>query len=165
MISFMKEQDEDKKRQSQFHAYYVHSGSFERTMELDALGIDRFFEAMGNDAFFATLGYDEELPYQMAEEPKVPQLTLRGCTDGVYVILEDLNLITGRDYYYFYDGGILQKTKPDFKEDMSEFFEFLTRQIGNECFVGMEELPVLKCYQMVLTRHFMFHRSRNLNFS
>ena len=25
---------------------------------------------------------------------------------------------------------------------MSEFFEFLTRQIGNECFVGMEELPV-----------------------
>lgn len=142
MISFMREQDEDKKRQSQFHAYYVHSGSFERTMELDALGIDRFFAAMGNDAFFATLGYDEELPYQMAEEPKVPQLTLRGCTDGVYVILEDLNLISGRDYYYFYDGGILQKTKPEFKEKMSEFFEFLTRQIGNECFVGMEELPV-----------------------
>lgn len=142
IISFMKEQDEDKKRQSQFHAYYVHSGSFERTMELDAFGMDRFFEAMGNQAFFATLGHYEEMQYRMAEEPKEPKLTLRGCTDGVYVILEDLNIITGRKFYYFYEDGIIQKTKPEFKENMSEFFEFLTRQIGNECFVGMEELPV-----------------------
>ncbi len=32
----------DKRRQSQFHAYYAYTGSYERTMELDGVGIDRF---------------------------------------------------------------------------------------------------------------------------
>lgn len=42
MIAFMEQQEMDKRRQSQFHAYYAYTGSYERTMELDSVGIDRF---------------------------------------------------------------------------------------------------------------------------
>ena len=51
-IAFMEEQNEDKKRQSKFHAYYAHTAGFERTMELDAVGIDRFFAAAGEADFY-----------------------------------------------------------------------------------------------------------------
>lgn len=142
IVSFMKQMDDDKKRQSQFHAYYAYSGGYERTMELDTVGIDRFFAAMGNEPFFATLGFEPEDRYQIAEEYRVPKLTLRGGTDGVYVILEDLNLINGNEYYYFYEGGQIFRSKPELKGKISEFFDFMTRQIGNECFIGAEELPV-----------------------
>lgn len=33
MIAFMEQQEMDKRRQSQFHAYYAYTGSYERTME------------------------------------------------------------------------------------------------------------------------------------
>lgn len=142
IISFLKQMDDDKKRQSQYHAYYAYSGGYERTMELDALGIDRFFAAMGTEPFFATLGSCPEERYQISEEYRVPKLTLRGGSDGAYVILEDLNLINGQEHYYFYEDGIIYRSKPELKGKVSDFFDFLTRQIGNECFIGTEELPM-----------------------
>ena len=48
LIRFMQQQDDDKKRQSKFHAYYAYTGGYERTMELDGVGIDRFLEARTN---------------------------------------------------------------------------------------------------------------------
>lgn len=47
MIAFMEQQEMDKRRQSQFHAYYAYTGSYERTMELDSVGIDRFLRQSG----------------------------------------------------------------------------------------------------------------------
>ena len=44
LIRFMQQQDDDKKRQSKFHAYYAYTGGYERTMELDGVGIDRFWK-------------------------------------------------------------------------------------------------------------------------
>lgn len=51
LIRFMQQQDDDKKRQSKFHAYYAYTGGYERTMELDGVGIDRFLEADERNSF------------------------------------------------------------------------------------------------------------------
>ena len=59
----MEQQEMDKRRQSQFHAYYAYTGSYERTMELDSVGIDRFFEAVGDMSFEAEVGFLPEDTY------------------------------------------------------------------------------------------------------
>ena len=63
LIRFMQQQDDDKKRQSKFHAYYAYTGGYERTMELDGVGIDRFLEAVKGTPFHATIGYDMNESY------------------------------------------------------------------------------------------------------
>ena len=63
LIRFMQQQDDDKKRQSKFHAYYAYTGGYERTMELDGVGIDRFLEAVKGTPFHATIGYDMIVSY------------------------------------------------------------------------------------------------------
>ena len=64
MIQFLQIQEADKRRQSKFHAYYTYTGGYERTMELDGLGIDRFFEEVGTEPFTAEIGFlpEEQFP-------------------------------------------------------------------------------------------------------
>ena len=71
-IAFMQEMNEDKKRQSQFHAYYAYTAGYERTMDLDATGLDRFFEAVGNEPFDLVTGYEPQESYQVSEEIRKP---------------------------------------------------------------------------------------------
>ena len=47
MIAFMEQQEMDKRRQSQFHAYYAYTGSYERTMELDSVELTVFLRQSG----------------------------------------------------------------------------------------------------------------------
>ena len=65
MVEFMRMQDDDKKRQSRFHAYYAYTGGYERTMELDEVGIDRFFDAIGEMPLSAEIGYLPEEEYHV----------------------------------------------------------------------------------------------------
>ncbi len=77
MVEFMRMQDDDKKRQSRFHAYYAYTGGYERTMELDEVGIDRFFDAIGEMPLSAEIGYLPEEEYHVQEEERKPKLEIR----------------------------------------------------------------------------------------
>ncbi|MBO5070989.1 MAG: SNF2 helicase associated domain-containing protein, partial [Roseburia sp.] len=142
LIEFMKQQDADKKRQSQYHAYYVYSGGYERTMELDAQGIDRFFAAMGTESFPGQMRYEPETEYRMSEEEKKPELTLRAGSAGVFLLLEDLHVIKGSSYYYFYEPGLITRSSAGLREQLSDFFDYMERQTGGEGYLAAEELPV-----------------------
>ena len=112
LIRFMQQQDDDKKRQSKFHAYYAYTGGYERTMELDGVGIDRFFEAMEGVPFQATIGYDVNETYVYHSETKKPKLTLKGGSAGAFVCMQELSMIEGDKYYYFYENGEIYRGEP-----------------------------------------------------
>ncbi len=142
MIRFLQMQDEDKKRQSQYHAYYVYTSGYERTMELDAVGIDRFFEAVGNRPFYGAFSYDPSEIYSVAEEPRKPKLTIRSGSAGAFLELEDLHVIGGSRYYYFYENGTIYRSEPSLKGRIADFFELLYREPGETSYVAAEELPM-----------------------
>lgn len=142
LIVFLKQQELDKRRQTQYHAYYVYTGSYERTMELDEVGIDRFFAAVGNEPFCGELGYYDEMTCHVAKEERRPKLTVRSGASGAFLTLEELHILRGNSYYYFYEGDTIYKSPVGLKEQTGEFFDYLERQAGGECYVAAEELPM-----------------------
>ena len=154
MIAFMEQQEMDKRRQSQFHAYYAYTGSYERTMELDSVGIDRFFEAVGDMPFEAEVGFLPEDTYTFSPEEKRPKLVIRQGGSGIFLMLEDDSVIIGEKYFYFYDADMIYRSPAGMKETVGEFFEFLHRQTGGQTYIAADELamfcrdllPLLKKY-------------------
>ncbi len=142
LITFLRQQELDKRRQTQYHAYYVYTGSYERTMELDEVGIDRFFAAVGNEPFCGELGYSDEMTCHVAEEERRPKLTIRAGASGVFLQLEELHTIRGNRYYYFYEGDIIYRSPDGLKENIGDFFDYLERQAGGDCYLAAEELPM-----------------------
>ena len=154
IITFMEQQEMDKRRQSQFHAYYAYTGSYERTMELDGVGIDRFFEAVGDMPFEAEVGFLPEDTYTFSPEEKKPKLVIRQGGSGIFLLLEDDSVIIGEKYFYFYDADMIYRSPAGMKETVGEFFEFLHRQTGGQTYIAADELamfcrdllPLLKKY-------------------
>ena len=142
IIRFMQIQEADKQRQSKFHAYYAYTGGYERSMELDGQGIDRFFEAMGTTPFMAEIGYLPEDEYQISEEEKRPVLHIKQGSSGIFLQLEDLQVIHGERYVYFYESNLIYRSNPGLKGRISEFFEYMNRQTGGEAYIATEELPM-----------------------
>lgn len=143
-IHFMQLQDADKKRQSQHHAYYAYTSSYERTMELDAIGLDRFFETVGDSNFYGKFAddYNVDAVYSVASEAKKPKLTLKSGSAGAFLILEDFELINGSENYYFRVNNVIYRGEASLKGRVSDFFDFLNRQVGGECYIAAEELPM-----------------------
>ncbi len=158
IIRFLQQQEEDKRRQSQFHAYYAYTGSYERTMELDELGIDRFFAAMGTEPFSAEIGFEEPFMYRMAQTERKPELILKAGASGAFLFLEDLHVIRGNSYYYFYENGEIFRSTRELKAKMSDFFDYLDRQAGGQTYIAAEELPMF-CRDLLplLREHFSLH--------
>lgn len=157
-IAFMQEQNEDKKRQSKFHAYYAYTAGFERTMELDAFGIDRFFAAADEETFAFSGGYEEADVYRMSEKIRKPRLYLKAGSSGVFIQLEQMPIINGRNYYYTYEDGEIFRLDATLKGRASEFYDFMRRQKGEECYVAIAELPSF-CRDMlpILKESFQIH--------
>ena len=61
-------------------------------MELDEVGIDRFFDAIGEMPLSAEIGYLPEEEYHVQEEERKPKLEIRAGASGVFLVLEDLHL-------------------------------------------------------------------------
>lgn len=140
-IAFMDEQNEDKKRQSKFRAYYAYTAGFERTMELDAVGMDRFFAAAGEDGFAFSGGYEPMEEYRLSTTIRKPKLYLKAGSSGVFIQLEQLPIINGRSFYYTYENGEIFRLEPSLKGRAAEFYDFMRRQKGEECYVAIAELP------------------------
>ena len=147
-IAFLQEQNEDKKRQSKFHAYYAYTGGFERTMELDALGIDRFFDAAGEEPFLFSGGYEPQEFFQMSDEIRKPKLFLEAGSAGVFLQQEQIPVISGNSCYYTYEDGKIYRMEPALKGQAAEFFDFMRRQKGEEAYVAIAELPAF-CRDML----------------
>ena len=161
-ISFMQEMNDDKKRQSQYHAYYAYTTGYERTMDLDAVGLDRFFEAVEKEPFDLVTGYEPQEVYQVADEIRKPKLYLKAGNSGAFMHMEQLPIINGKRYYYTYEEGKIIRLEPALKELAADFFDFMHRQRGSECYIASTEmasfcrdtLPILKeCFQ-VITENF-----------
>lgn len=158
-IAFMQEMNEDKKRQSQYHAYYAYTTGYERTMDLDATGLDRFFEAVGNTPFDLVTGYEPQESYQVSGEIRRPKLYIKGGSSGVFIHMEHFPIINGKRYYYTYEEGHIIRLEPAIKERGADFFDFMHRQRGSECYIASTELasfcrdtlPMLKeCFQVIV---------------
>lgn len=142
MIDFMALQDRDKKRQSRYRSYYVYTESYERTMELDEVGIDRFFEAVGNMPFHAEFDLERECICQIAEEEKKLHLTLKGGSAGVFLQMEEIKNIAGEQYIYFKEGNIIYRSVKPLLEKTKDFFRYMERQFGTGTYIAEEELPM-----------------------
>ncbi len=142
LIHFLEQQEEDKRRQSRAHAYYVYSGGYERTMELDEVGLDRFFEAVRNRPFLAETGSDGEWLCRITDTEYRPKLTIRAGAAGVFLLLEELHVIKGFAYFYFYEGVKIRRSTKALKAAAGDFFDYLMRQTGDGCYIASEELPV-----------------------
>lgn len=162
-IAFMQEMNEDKKRQSQYHAYYAYTAGYERTMDLDATGLDRFFEAVGGEPFDLVTGYEPQEEYYVIEEVRKPNLYLRGGGTGAFMWMEHLPIINGKQYYYTYEEGKIIRLAPELKAGAADFFDFMHRQKGTECYIAgtdlasfcRDTLPVLKGCFHIVTENFV----------
>ena len=56
--------------------------------------------------------------------------------------MEDLPMIEGDKYYYFYEDGEIFLGEPLLKGKVSDFFQFLHRQVGGDCYIAAEELAM-----------------------
>lgn len=148
LILFLRQQELDKQRQTQYHAYYAYTGSYERVMELDGVGIDRFFAAVGTEEFFGELENSTEISYRMAEEERRPKLIIRAGAAGASLLLEDLYVIRGNRYYYFCEKNLIYRSFDVLKQKTGDFFDYIQRQTGGECYVAIEELPVF-CHDLL----------------
>lgn len=142
IVEFLRQQEEDRRRQSKFHAYYAYAGGYERTMELDEVGCDRFFAAMGTEPFSAEFGYAEPAVCRVASEERRPELTLRAGAAGVFLYLEELHVLRGRSFYYFYEDGQIFRSSRGLREKLSGFFDYLERRAGGQAYLASEELPM-----------------------
>lgn len=148
IITFLEQQEEEKRRQSKFHAYYAYTGGYERTVELDEVGIDRFFAAVGESEFYGEIGHGSEMRYRIEAEEKRPVLTIRSGSAGVFLVLEDLAVIRGSRYYYFYENGRISRSSLILRQKAGAFFDYLERQTGGESYIAAEELPMF-CRDML----------------
>ena len=71
-----------------------------------------------------------------------PKLTLKGGSAGAFLCMEDLPMIEGDKYYYFYEDGEIFLGEPLLKGKVSDFFQFLHRQVGGDCYIAAEELAM-----------------------
>ena len=158
-IAFMQEMNEDKKRQSQFHAYYAYTAGYELTMDMDATGLDRFFEAVGNEPFDLVTGYEPQESYRVSEEIRKPKFYIRGGSSGAFIRMEHFPVINGKRYYYTYEEGQIIRLEPALKERGADFFDFMHRQRGDECFIAgtdlasfcRDTLPMLReCFEVII---------------
>lgn len=141
LVQFLRQQEEDRRRQTQYHTYYVYTGSYERTMELDEIGIDRFFDAVGQAPFYGEFGFEEETMCRLWEEERRPKLVIRAGTSGIFLLLEDLHVLKGAHHYYFYEAGNVWRSPSAVREKTGDFFDYLERQLGGESYLAVEELP------------------------
>ena len=56
--------------------------------------------------------------------------------------MEDLPMIEGDKYYYFYEDGEIFLGEPLLKGKVSDFFQFLHRQVWGDCYIAAEELAM-----------------------
>ena len=95
-------------------------------MELDGVGIDRFLEAVKGTPFHATIGYDMNESYIYNGTKRKPKLTLKGGSAGAFLCMEDLPMIEGDKYYYFYEDGEIFLGEPLLKEKYQTSSSFYT---------------------------------------
>ena len=141
LIEFLQAQEEDKRRRSKYHAYYVYEASYERVMELDEVAIDRFFEAVGDGEFYGELGNNEQMLCHFALEEKKPKLTIRMGAAGIFLQLEELSVIRGSRRYYFYQEETIFRAPVGLKGEVGEFFDYIERQADGACYLAAQELP------------------------
>ncbi len=159
LIEFMELQDADLKRRSRRHAYYIHDGSgYERVMDLDEVGIDRFFEAVGSQTFFAQTDYKETQPCHLADKEMKPLLTINPGSMGIFLVLEDLTVIRGSRFYYFCRDHVFYRSPLLLKQQAEDVFEFLERQTGRSCYISDEEMPIF-CRDLLPLLRETFHIS------
>lgn len=85
---------------------------------------------MKGTPFHATIGYDMNESYIYNGTKRKPKLTLKGGSAGAFLCMEDLPVIEGDKYYYFYEDGEIFLGEPLLKGKVSDFFQFLHRQVG-----------------------------------
>ena len=56
-------------------------------------------------------------------------------------MLEDLHVIRGSRFYYFYEDGMIYRSSEALKAKAGDFFDYMERQTGGECYIAAEELP------------------------
>lgn len=148
IISFLRQQEDDYRRQSRRHAYDIYTASTERRMELDEVGIDRFFAAMGNDGFSMEVDLHPKGICRIAEEEYKPKLLVKGGGAGIFLEMEKLSVITGKKYYYFYRKEMLYRSVSGLKEKFDDLFSYLLRNGEEQIYIAAEELPVF-CRDML----------------
>ena len=100
MVEFMRMQDDDKKRQSRFHAYYAYTGGMSARWS-SMRSASTVFDAIGEMPLSAEIGYLPEEEYHVQEEERKPKLEIRAGASGVFLVLEDLHVIRGSRFTIF----------------------------------------------------------------
>lgn len=91
---------------------------------------DRFFDAIGEMPLSAEIGYLPEEEYHVQEGERKPKLEIRAGASGVFVLLEDLQVIRGSRFYYFYEDGMIYRSSEALKAKTGDFFDYMERQAG-----------------------------------
>ncbi len=89
-----------------------------------------FFDAIGEMPLSAEIGYLPEEEYHVQEEERKPKLEIRAGASGVFVLLEDLQVIRGSRFYYFYEDGMIYRSSEALKAKTGDFFDYMERQAG-----------------------------------
>lgn len=126
LLDMMLRAYEIKKKRNSGYSYSLYRTSAERSLSLDDISINKFFEAMGNDSFEANINGSKPIKTKVVEENPPFNLNV-DAKDGFITTSLDLNgsryFGLDNDFRYIYHKGIIYKATEEFAKTVKPLFK------------------------------------------
>ena len=138
-------------------------GGIRKQLELSGHEIDDFFDNIKDNVFYFAVddyrkGSTYEQPCKITYGMPELEVKLSGNPNGVYFMLNEINMFESYDSIYFISGSQLHRIRIEDIEDFMPFIRFNSRRLTDrERFIGKNDLgifttsllPVIKKYALV----------------
>ena len=123
--------------------------------------MDSFFDAIYNREFSMEIDYNTKRICRIYREEYLPELTILGVEDGVFLQTESLFYTFGRENCYLWKEGAVYCMPQKSTKEIEPFWDYMNRYKYDDFFVGKVELPAF-CRQLlpVLERHYRVEKQQ-----
>ncbi len=152
-------QETDLRKLSNRRPYYFDNTT--RYLELHRGNMDSFFDAIYNREFSMEIDYNTKRICRIYREEYLPELTILGVEDGVFLQTESLFYTFGRENCYLWKEGAVYCMPQKSTKEIEPFWDYMNRYKYDDFFVGKVELPAF-CRQLlpVLERHYRVEKQQ-----
>lgn len=141
LIGFLAECQKENYRMMYKNSVYGFSKpSMERSVELDEMGMERFFDVMQGEYFEGEILYLEDTVWYVSCETMKPELKIAGDPQGITVTLLTDKVLCGFSRYYFCKNGTIYQSDNHLKDKSGDFLEYLLQDEFNKCYIAAGEL-------------------------
>lgn len=143
LIGFLRECQQEISRVSYKTSLYGFTKSaLGRNIELDEMGMEKFFSVMQGEYFEGSIFNLEDTVWYVSEEIIKPEIKMIGDPQGVTLQLMSKEILHGYSKYYICENGVIYKCQPQLKEKLGDFLDYLLEDEFQKCYIAEDELAV-----------------------